>query len=96
MVSMERPSLTQALAYWLSEKTKPKTMAEIDRKLAKKAKTPIQLFIRIVFQLAGFSCLTIAGFMWTMMAGMVVAGISCFFLSWLVTGTASRKTEQRP
>lgn len=94
MATMDtRPSLFGVLAYWLAEKTKPKTMADIDRKLAEKARTRIQVFIRIMFIFAGFSCLTIAGFMWTMTAGMVTAGLSCFFLSWLITGTPTRKPE---
>jgi hypothetical protein len=41
--------------------------------------------IRLVMQLAGFGSLTVAGFTWNMIAGYVVAGLSCFLLSWLTT-----------
>lgn len=49
------------------------------------ARTWVQSLVRITLHLAGFSSLTIAGFMWDMIAGFVVLGISCFLMSTLTT-----------
>jgi hypothetical protein len=43
--------------------------------------------VRLMAQLAGFSLLTIAGFEWHIIAGYVIAGLSCFVFSWLQSGT---------
>lgn len=45
----------------------------------------LQSLARIVMHIVGFSCLTLAGFSWNITAGLIVAGISCFAFSWLVT-----------
>lgn len=60
---------------------------------AARAHTWFQSVIRLVMHLAGFGCLTYAGFIWHPAAGFVVAGLSCFMLSWLTTGTASPKPQ---
>lgn len=65
-------------------------LANLLVKSAEKASTPkartwVQSLSRFVLHIAGFSCLTIAGFMWDNVAGMIVAGISCFALSTLLT-----------
>ena len=39
--------------------------------------------IKILLTLAGFGCLIFAAFVVSMIAGLVVAGISCFLLAWL-------------
>lgn len=41
--------------------------------------------VRFVLHVAGLASLTYAGFEWSTIAGYVVAGISCFVLSTLVT-----------
>jgi hypothetical protein len=41
--------------------------------------------MRIVLHLAGFSLLTIAAWHWNIIAGLAVAGISCFVMSALTT-----------
>lgn len=46
----------------------------------------MQSAIRWLLQLTGFGCLTIAGFSWTLMAGLITAAVSCFVISWLATG----------
>jgi len=50
------------------------------------AGTWIQTVTRLVMHLAGFACLTYSGFLWHPVAGFVVAGLSCFLLSWLTNG----------
>ena len=51
-----------------------------------------QTVTRLVMHLAGFSCLTYAGFIWNPVAGFVVAGLSCFLMSWLTTGRQATTT----
>lgn len=67
--------------------------AKLARAMAKRA-TPregtyapawFQTVIRLVFHLAGFGCLTYAGFLWHPIAGFVVAAVSFFALSTLLT-----------
>jgi len=66
------------------------------REKTKEANAPawFQTVTRLVMHLAGFSCLTYAGFIWHPAAGFVAAGISCFLLSWLTTGNG-RPTEPK-
>jgi hypothetical protein len=61
------------------------------------ARTWIGATVRIMWHLAGFSSLTIAGFMWDMIAGFVVLGISCFVMSTLTTtNTSVDEGNRRP
>ena len=55
-------------------------------------RTWIGVTIRLMMHLAGFGCLTFAGFTVSITAGLVVAGISCFVLSWLSTGNRPPQT----
>jgi hypothetical protein len=50
-------------------------------------------FTKLVMHLAGFGCLTLAGFSWNMTAGLITAGMSFFVLSWLVTGNSSTSDQ---
>lgn len=43
-----------------------------------------QAFVKLVMHIAGFTCLTVAGFTWNITAGLIIAGISCFAFSMLV------------
>lgn len=52
--------------------------------------------IRLMMHLAGFGCLTFAGFTVNMTAGLIVAGFSFFVLSWLNTNTANRPQSTDP
>lgn len=45
--------------------------------------------MRLVLHVAGFGLLTMAGFKFNIMAGLIVAGISCFLLSTLMTRNAA-------
>ena len=59
----------------------------IDRKATKtvRTRTILQVTVRLMLNVVGFSCLTFAGFTWSITAGLVVAGFSCFTLAWLAT-----------
>lgn len=83
MTTMEVPTLGQFITLRVAKffaKREKATQASTY------APTWFQSVIRLVMQLAGFSCLTYAGFLWHPAAGFIVAGISCFLLSWLTTG----------
>lgn len=45
--------------------------------------------LRIVLHIAGFACLTYAAYMASVIAGVAVAGLSCFVLARLFTATDS-------
>jgi hypothetical protein len=52
--------------------------------------------VRVMLHLAGFSLLTIAAWQWNIIAGLTVAGISCFVISTLMTSdTPDSETEDR-
>lgn len=51
--------------------------------------TWMQTIVRLLLHVGGFSLLTLAGFSWNITAGLIVAGISCFALSWLNSGTST-------
>ena len=44
-----------------------------------------QPMVRLLLHLGGFVCLTLAGFSFNFTLGMVIAGLSCFVLSWLAS-----------
>lgn len=56
----------------------------------------MQSAIRWILQLTGFGCLTVAGFSWTLMAGLITAAVSCFAISWLATGDRGTPTDHDP
>ena len=57
-------------------------------------RTWVQTIVRLVLHLAGFSTLTMAGFTWNMTAGLIVAGLSCFVLSWLMSTSSENETAK--
>jgi len=67
------------------------------RTKAKRSASPvIQALTRFVLIVAGFSCLTWAGFSVSFTIGLVAASVSCFLMSWLFTGnTAQEATDTR-
>lgn len=46
-------------------------------------RTWVQAIVRLMMTLAGFACLTYAGFTFNMTLGWVIAGVSCFAFTWL-------------
>ena len=98
MTTLDNPSISQFLVYKLGKAitarsdTKAKQRSEVNR-----VRAWFQATMRLTLQLFGFGCLTYAGFEWSTIAGFVVAGISSFALSWLLTSTTpTPKPPQDP
>jgi hypothetical protein len=91
MTTVEMPTIRQYLAFKaltaMQRATRTKRVPEGERP-ARPALAMAQAFLRLVLHLAGFAALTSAGFYWNMIAGLVVAGLSCFVLSTLTTSRA--------
>ena len=85
MTTVENASVTQFLAYKLMQRSKARSLTKSQAKEATRAQTMVTSIFNVLLHLAGFGCLTWAGFSWNITAGLVVAGISCFALAWLVT-----------
>jgi len=84
MVDMPLPqTLTGFLAMKVARSAVSRTKRET--KEGNRALAVLNATIRLVTQLAGFLFLTWAGFSFNMQAGLIVAGISCFVFSWLIT-----------
>lgn len=66
------------------------------RKRAYSAFNWVQFTVRLILHIGGFSALTIGGFSISITAGWVVAGFSCFALSWLTTERTTTETETSP
>lgn len=89
MATLEgNPSFTQFLAWKLG-----KALDKRADKAKYRAATVTQTIIKLMLHIVGFSCLTLAAFLWSIIAGLVVAGISCFVFSWLLSAT---ETPERP
>lgn len=56
----------------------------------------LALLTKLVMHIAGFGCLTMAAFTWTITAGWIMAGVSFLLLSWLLTPTQSAPDEDQP
>lgn len=94
MTTMDVPSVGQFAALRIAQFV-------ANRRKAKEAHASawFQTVTRLVLHLAGFGCLTYAGFIWHPVAGFVVAGLSCFLLSWVTTGgqtTAGARPASAP
>lgn len=83
------PTPLQYVMWKLSKRSKERKQA----KQGTRTLTPFVALLRTVLNVAGFGFLTFAGFSWTILAGLVVAGLSCFALSWLSTGTPPDTTD---
>lgn len=92
MTTMDVPTIGQFAALHLA-----KIVARRDKaKQAPRVRTWIESITRLVLTLSGFSFLTYAGFLCHPVAGFVTAGISCFLLSWLMTGSNTRAHQPQP
>ena len=78
-VGMDTPSIGEVVLLKLA-----RVMSKRENK-ARNARTWFQATIKLLIHVAGFACLTYAGFTFSLAAGFVVAGLSCFTLSWLTT-----------
>jgi hypothetical protein len=68
------------------------TTREAQRSTARAHTHVLVMALRIVLHIAGFACLTYAAYMANVIAGVAVAGLSCFVLARLFT--VSSATEQ--
>ena len=94
MVAMDpsaNPTFLQFLAWKIG-----KALDRSATKQSTRVTTIMQAIIKLMLHIVGFSCLTIAGFYWHVIAGLVVAGISCFILSWLLTTPTTAGNSNRP
>lgn len=83
MVTMEtNPSLLTFLAFKINKAIARRASS---REASTRTRTLYQAIVRLLFHLSGFACLTVAGFAFSFIAGMVVAGICCFVMSTLLT-----------
>lgn len=55
------------------------------REATERTHTQFQTIMRLLLHIAGFASLTIAGFAFNFIAGMIVLGICCFVMSTLLT-----------
>ena len=85
----KNPSTTQFLLWKLG-----KAISKKQATARSHARTYLQSIVRLVLHLAGFGLLTIAGFTWNILAGYVIAGLSCFLLSWLTASDNRSSTSQ--
>lgn len=82
------PTAMQFLAWKIGERVKAKERA------GTRTHTWVQTLVRFVLQVSALSCLTWAGFTVSMTLGLVVAGLSFFLLSFLLT-TSSPTSPQK-
>ena len=66
-----------------------KVHSSLTRKRTRRVSTPVtavlNAIIRVMLHLAGFALLTLAAFQWNIIAGLAIAGVSCFVMSTLLT-----------
>lgn len=87
MTTMDVPSFTGYLALRMAKKREARQAI---------AQPRIQVLIRFMMHVFGFSCLTIAGFWAHPVAGFVVAGFSWFALSYLTTNRSTTENGPMP
>lgn len=80
----DAPTVWQAITFSLAKKAE---RARTNK--ATRAHTWVQTLVTLTMQLAGFTCLTFAGFTWNITAGLVVAAFSCFALAWLTNNRSA-------
>lgn len=85
MAVVDSPTVLQAIVYAVG-----KRMENNRAKTVVRTYTWIQSTIKLVLNVAGFGFLTYAGFSHNIIAGSIVAGLSCFALSWLHNSTTAQ------
>lgn len=94
MTTMEIPTVRSVLAMKLANSfARSATKRERKARSTNRVNAVLNATVRVVLHLAGFSALTFAGFTFSMAAGLIVGGISCFALSTLLTRNANDETE---
>jgi hypothetical protein len=93
MTAMDNPGVLQLIFYKLTKATAQRREAKA--RGMTHARTWFQSTVRFLFSIAGLGCLTLAGLTINITVGLVVAGVSFFVLSTLLTGGKS-ETPQPP
>lgn len=77
----QNPTIMQLVVYKLASRATNKTRKQ------ESTRTRVWLIytVRLLLQIVGLSCFTLAGFSVSTAAGLIAATIACFVLSWLVT-----------
>ena len=80
------PSFTQLLLHKVNKAMDKRARnREAGNRTGASAHTLYQNIVRLLLHLSGFGCLTVAGFAFSFIVGMVVAGVCCFVMSTLLT-----------
>lgn len=87
----DAPTVWQAITFSLAKRAEKARTNKATR-----THTWFQTLVTLMMQLAGFACLTFAGFTWNITAGLVVAGFSCFALAWLTNNRTAPTNTSRP
>ena len=98
MVTMDNnPTIREVIAVRIAGRRKPRSMAA-KAETRNRVTQIIAYVMNMLMQLAGFGCLTMAAFTWTITAGWIMAGVSFLVLSWLLTKPqpAPEDDEQQP
>lgn len=78
--------------FLLSKAVKASNRRAMARQASTQARMWVQTIVRLLCHLAGFSSLTIAGFAFSFIAGMVTLGV-CFFIFSALFTTSDRGTQ---
>lgn len=91
MTTMDNPGVLQLIFYKATKALARRREAKA-RVAMNRTRTWFQATVRFLFSIAGFGCLTLAGWTINITVGLVVAGVSFFGLSFLTTGGADEPT----
>jgi fatty-acid desaturase len=83
------PSVTTYLTMMLTNRISRAKAKERTQINGNRMPAILQTIVRLVLHLAGFSALTFAGYTWNMTAGLIVGGLSCFVLAWLLNSPSN-------
>lgn len=93
MSTLDNPGVLQLIFYKLTKATARRREAKA--RGVTHTRTWFQATVRFLFSIAGLGCLTLAGLTINITVGLVVAGVSFFVLSTLLTGGKS-ESQQPP
>lgn len=87
----QNPTFAQLIAFKLASRATKKAR---EAQAITRMRVILLYTIRLLAQIVGLSCWTLAGFSVSTTAGLIAATIACFVLSWLVT-SPPQSTEDR-
>lgn len=94
MTVLDTPSLKEFALMRLANFTRSKAIKAKNRESSYRVSAFFNSLVRLVLHIAGFGLLTFAGFQWDIIAGLIIAGVSCFIFSTLFTSTSSNDQRQ--